>query len=471
MQPITQIFDYVDQHFESMLEDLEALCACPSTAGNPQGLEGARREILRKMESLGLKPELHPIPEGNALISAAVEGKDSRTLLFYNHYDVVEPGDPGLWKSGDPYKMRRDDGKLYARGVSDNKGALCSRLHAVQAILAVNKTLPVKVKFLFEGDEETSSPSMFRFAMEHPEEFKELIRSDLCVWENGRNDAAGRPWIRLGVRGSVSFDLKVTTAATDVHGRMGAAVPSASWRLVKALATLKDDDGRITIDGFYDSICPTTQEDLQVLRDFPYEEELQKKRLGISQFLRGSTGEKLKQQIYLEPSLSICAIEAGEPHKGVRGIVPHKASARLSFYLVANQKPAEVEALLRTHLRQHGYADIEVERRGSSNTPVRTPVNIPFRRRACEAAKKVYAQPMVVELTQLGGGPAGVFREAWPELPIVGFGPANTTPNHHAPEENMNVEDYRKAIKYLIALFYSYADDQIIENGDEPKLC
>lgn len=457
MEQIQKVYDYIDEHFEDMLKELKELCACPSVAKNSEGLEATRVHIAAKMKAIGLMPQTHSVEGGNALISAHIEGDSPETLLFYNHYDVVEPGRRENWRIPDPFDARIIDGRIYARGVSDNKGALYSRLHAVQAVSAVNGgKMPVGVKFLFEGDEETSSASMYSFKEEHPDVFRELIRSDVCVWENGCNDHEGHSWLRMGVRGSIAFDLRVKTAKTDVHGRMGATVPSASWRLIWALSTLKGPDERIAIDGFYDRVIPATESDREVLRNFPYDERALKETMGFTSYLTDATGEELKRRIYMEPSLSVCGLEAGEVHNGVRGIVPHKAYARISFYLVADQDPSELEGLLRRHLDTHGFSDVEVRQSGVFNRPVRTPVDIPFRTRACNAAEGVFKRPMVVELTQLGGGPAGAFRDVWPQIPIVGFGPANTDGNHHAPDENLRLEDYKNAVKYLAALFYSY---------------
>lgn len=460
MDIFEKAIDYVDRNFEKMVGELADICGYPSVAGNREGLEGARRAVYTKMEELGLNPVIHPVEGGNALISAECSGEHSDTVLFYNHYDVVEPGKPELWKNGAPFKTCIEDGRIYARGISDDKGPLYSRLHAVQAIMAVNGgRLPATVKFLVEGDEETSSPSMTRFSREQREAFADLTRADVCIWENGRKDENGHPWLRMGVRGNCSFDLHVKTADTDVHGRMGATVPSASWRLVWALASLKGMDERIRIPGFYDEIVPPTESDFQVLRDFPYDEEAQKQRLGIGNFVLNLEGEELKRKIYLEPSVSICGLEAGEVHNGVRGIVPHKAYARISFYLVADQDPVRIGRLLREHLDRNGFDDIEiVSNEAASNRPVRTPVDHPIRKRVCQAAERVYEKPMVVELTQLGAGPACILRDVWPDLPIIGIGPGNTCANHHAPNENMKLLDYKEAIGHMIALLLSYGN-------------
>jgi acetylornithine deacetylase/succinyl-diaminopimelate desuccinylase-like protein len=459
LKRLEKAFDYVDKHFDEMLEEVREVCAHPSTASNPEGREATRRCILEKMESIGLRPTVYDVEGGNAIISVDTGGGRDAALLFYNHYDVVEPGKYENWRISDPFRPQVIDGRLYGRGVSDNKGPLYSRLHAVQAMMATEGRLPVRLKFLAEGDEETSSPSLHRFARENASLFREITKADVCIWESGRNDDAGRMWLRLGVRGGAAFDLRVKTSDTDVHGRMGAIVPSASWRLVWALASLKTPDERIAIEGFYDGIEAPNEADLEVLRVFPYDEEGFKQKVGFRNYVKEAAGEELKRRIYMEPSMSICGLEAGEVHSGVRGIVPHKAYARVSFYLVPNQDPTKLMDSLRSHLDRHGFPDVEVSMAGGINRPVRTPVDTPFRYRACRVAETLWDKPMVVELTQLGAGPADVFRDAWPQMPIAGVGPSHPGGNHHSPDENLIVEDYKKAIQYLIALFCSYEQD------------
>jgi acetylornithine deacetylase/succinyl-diaminopimelate desuccinylase-like protein len=456
---LRRAFDYIDDHFDEMLEELRAVCAYPSTASNPEGREATSRSIVVKMKSMGLEPKVYDVEGGNAIISADTGGDGDAALLFYNHYDVVEPGKAENWKINDPFQPQIIEGRLYGRGVSDNKGPLYSRFHAVQAMMATDGKLPVRVKFIAEGDEETSSPSLHRFARENASVFREMTKTDVCIWESGRNDAAGRMWLRLGVRGSAAFDLRVNTSNTDVHGRMGAIVPSASWRLVWALASLKAPDERIAIEGFYDGVELPSEADLEVLRAFPHDEEGFRKNVGFRDYLKGASGEELKRRIYMEPSISICGLESGETHSGVRGIVPHKAYARVSFYLVPNQDPEKLMGSLREHFDRHGFPDVEISMAGGVNRPVRTPVDTPFRYRACRVAETLFGKPMVVELTQLGAGPADVFRDAWPQMPIAGIGPSHPGGNHHSPDENLIVEDYKKAIKYLVALFCSYEQD------------
>lgn len=455
MSDLQRYFDYVDAHESDFIDDLKTICACRSVAGDQHGLEAARSFLLNKFSEIGIKTESLEVKDGNAMIYGFCKGAKDQTILLYNHYDVVEEGARENWATHNPFELAKKDGKLIARGVSDNKGALMARIHAVQTILKLRASLPVNVKFFVEGDEESASPSMFRYQQENMDQFRDKTKSDVCFWENGRIDNNGYPWARFGVRGNCSFNLKVTTGNSDVHGRMGATVPSASWRLIWALASLKDANEKILIDNFYDDVLPATESELKILQNFPYEEAATKKRLGIKQYLLNATGEALKRRIYLEPTLSVCGLEAGELYNGPRGIVPHTAWARISFYLVANQNPEKVHQQLKAYLCKNGFPDVEVEFLGGS-FPVKTSPDLPIKDQLCETATLVYDKPMVIELTQLGAGPAIAFRRAWPDVPIVGVGPANTGSNHHAPNENISVLDYKNAIKYMIAFMLNY---------------
>lgn len=457
MDQLEKIESYIDAHQDEYFGELKKFVSYGSTASCPEEREKTRTFIEKRFQKAGIPSERVPIPDGNALICGHMAGKADRTVLLYNHYDVVEPGDLQKWISGAPYQVMERDGYLYGRGVSDNKGPLLSRIQAIEAILKATGGLPVNVHFLLEGDEESGSPSMMRFAKTQPEEFRQYVQSDVCFWENGRRQGDGGPWARYGVRGNCTFTLKVRAANHDVHGRMGAVIPSASWRLVWALSTLKGPDERIRIPGFYDNVIQPTAEEMYVLEQFPYDEKEKREKLGLEQFVLGASGTELKRRLYFEPTMSICGLEAGEMYKGPRGIVPHEATARVSCYLVANQDPDQIARQLRQHLAAQGFGDVEVTYEDGT-VPVKTPIQIPETALLEKAALQVYGKPLVKEITQLGGGPAIALRWVQPDLKIIGIGPGNTNANHHSPDENIRKEDYLKSMKMLAAFLLAYGE-------------
>lgn len=458
MNDLEKMFAYVEEHFDKMKEELGNVCSFRSVAGDEEGLEKTRQYILDKWKSIGLSAVREEIPGGNAVLYSENPGESKKTILLYNHYDVVNEGKWEKWTNKNPYDVANINGKLYGRGISDNKGGLFSRIHALEAIKKVRGQLPVGVKFFVEGDEETASPSMKKLAEDRMDRYKEMTKADLCIWEGGVTDEEGRPWIRFGVRGYAAFELSVKTSNIDCHGRMGAVVPNAAWRLIWALASMKDANEKVLIEGFYDDIVPMTEKDRTVLHEFPYDEQKLKTKMGFDQYLLGATGDDLKERLYMEPCMSVCGLEAGEMYNGPRGIVPHKATARVSFYLIANQDAEKLYRQIRTHLDRHGFPDVEVEFLGGEGA-ARTSVDIPERKQLEEAAKLVYGKPMVLEITQMGAGPAVCFRKAWKDLPIISAGVANNGSNHHAPDENINIADYKNAVKYMIALLCSFADE------------
>lgn len=455
MEALDDVFHYVDTHLDEMLQDLKKICSYASTAEKPEEREKTRSFLLQKLDAIGVENRRFPVPGGNEILFGQMRGGCEKNVLFYNHYDVVDGGKENLWTSHTPYALSLAGGRMYARGISDDKGSLLTRVHAVQAILATRKRLPVGIKFFWEGDEEIGSPSLARFSRQERDIFRQLTQADVCLWENGRVDKEGRPWARYGIRGSCCFYLTVETARTEAHTRLSAIVPNAASRLVKALASLQDENGRIAIEGFYDRVLPLREEEKRILRDFPYDPELEKRNLGLDSYIDDVQGDLVKEKIYTEPCLCICGLDAGGLMEAPKGIIPNKARAMISFELVADLKPELVESMLKEHFRKHGFEDVKIEAWGK-NTPVKTPVDIPFTEQLRQASEIAFGQPLVIEPLQLGPGPAYLFREAWPAMPIVGIGPGNNESNHHGPDENLRVEDYVKSVKQCIALLYTY---------------
>lgn len=453
-QTLQAAFAYVDEHWDELLEELKTICSYRSVNTDKGGIQGTVDFITKKMEQLDIEVHRYDVQNGNPFLMGYKKGESDKTLLFYNHYDVVTEGALERWISP-PYEPQIRDGRIWARGISDNKGPLLARIHAYQALRAVTKTLPISVKFFSEGDEEALSTSLKKYIQENTAEFSDIVRADAIIWENSRNDEMNRPWASFGVGGEVGIELSVKSISEDAHARMGVILPNSAWRLVWALAALKDENEKILVEHFYDQVAPTTESDREVLEAFPYEEELIKNRYGIDHFVLNKTGYDLKERMYTQPSLTICGIDAGEVANGMRGVVPCFSKAKLSCRLMMNQKAEEIAELIKAHLHNKGFDDIEVKITDCVS-PVRTPSDISLRKSLEEAAAIVYDKPLVIELAQQGAGPAMLFREACPGVPIVGIGPGSTASAHHAPNENLYLEHYKKAVKMTIALMFTF---------------
>lgn len=445
-------FEYIDLNFEKLVSELQDICRQPSIAAQNVGMQETAQKIIAKMKSLGIHCELFPVENGYPIIYGEIQGTSDKTLLFYNHYDVQPPEPLDKW-TYPPFGAEIHEGKLYARGVSDNKGALYSRLHAIEAILKTGGKLPVNIKFLVEGEEEIGSPNLEKFVLEH----KGLFRADACIWENSFKDELDNPMVRLGNKGMLYVELRVRSANTDFHSRMAPVIPNAAWRLVWALSTLKGVDDRVLIEGFYDRVKPIPPEELEVLAQMPSPEEELKKRAGIQSFLNGVTGIEFANAMYNSPTCTICGLESGYTGKGQKTVLPCTARAKIDFRLVVDQKPEEICNLLRAHLDKHGFNDVEIEVL-SMATPAKTEVTTPFVEVVRKSAALVYDKPLVIEPTSAGTGPRYVF-SSWTDMPIAAIGPGYAGSLNHAPNENIRLEDYREATKHVVALLYVMAEE------------
>ena len=282
-------------------------------------------------------------------------GTSLRTLLFYNHYDVQPPEPLELWEHP-PFEPTLQDGKLYGRGVSDDKGHIAARLHALDALLAVDGDLPCRVKFVIEGEEEVSSKHLPEVVRAH----KRRLGADACVWEFGGVDHEDAPLQYLGLRGICYVELSVETGSIDAHSGIGGSIfPNAAWRLTWALASLKGPDERIRIPGFYDPVRPPSARDRELMAALPETADEYRTRYGLAGFLRGlEGGVELRLAEVFEPTCTICGLTSGYQGPGSKTVLPARASAKVDFRLVPDQTPEEVLRELRAHLDAEGFADV-----------------------------------------------------------------------------------------------------------------
>ncbi len=432
---------YVKANSERFIEELKEFCRQPSVAAQGIGLEEMAELVRARLERLGAEVRLMPVNDGPPVIYGQL-GEGKRTLLFYNHYDVQPPDPLDLWESA-PFEPQIREGKLYARGVADNKGDLLARVQAVEAYQATLGKLPLKIKWVLEGEEEVGSPHLATFATEQAE----LLAADGCLWEAGRKDDSERPTISLGLKGIMYLELRAHGAKGDLHSSLATIVPNPAWRLVWALSTLKDENDNILVDGLMDHVAEPSAADMEMLAAIPLEEEKMKARFGIPRLIRGLTGiEALKKHLY-EPTCTICGFKSGYIEQGTKTVLPSAAMVKLDFRLVPNLEPDLVVRLLRQHLDKRGFADIEIVS-GHGQHSARTPPDAPIVKAAIAAAHAVYGQNPLVYPLMAGSGPMYPVTQAL-GTPALSAGIGHAGSSVHAPNENIRLKDYFEGICFV----------------------
>jgi len=453
MADFTAIDRYLEQHLDASLAELIRYAAQPSVAAQNVGMEDCARLVAEMLRARGFAVEILP-SGGYPVVVAEREGARDRTLLIYNHYDV-QPAEPlELWTSP-PFTPTLRDGHLYGRGVSDDKGHLTARLLALDALLDQAKTLPCRIKFVIEGEEEIGSVRLPGFVKQN----RERLKGDACLWEFGYVDHRDVPLQYAGLRGICYVELSVECLTRDVHSGIGGSIfPNAAWRLTWALASLKGKDGRIRIPGFYDPVRPPTARDRELMSLAPDMAEDYRARYGVKEFLRGMKGgPELSIAEVFEPTCTICGLTAGYQGKGSKTVLPARASAKVDFRLVPDMTPDQVLKQLRAHLDQEGFPDVRIDFLGG-NPAGRTDPDDPFLKLVSETARPVYGVPMQVVPMVGGSGPNHAFiHELGVPVATAGFGNPDT--RAHAPDENLRVDLYLKHAKHVARMIQAFAEE------------
>jgi acetylornithine deacetylase/succinyl-diaminopimelate desuccinylase-like protein len=447
---LEKVYNHIDANWRNFVRDLVRLVRQPSVSARGEGIEECAKIVEEMMEGIGFSTMVIRGAEGNPIVYGEIKSRSSqKTLLFYDHYDVQPPEPIEEWIC-DPYSGEIRDGKIYGRGVADNKGNLVSRLKAVQSFLETVGDVPVNIKFVVEGEEETGSFHLASVIQKR----KDIFSADAAIWEFGGTDRKGRPMIYLGLKGVLSVELRAKGAVREVHSAGAPLIPNPAWRLVWALNSLKNEKDQILIRGFYDDVVAPTAEELKYVEKIPFEEEEEKKSLGLTEFLHNVSGlEALKTLLY-SPTCTINGFITGYTGTGSKTVLPNKAVAKLDFRLVPRQKPRDILQKLKEHLRNCGFGDIEVICHGSTE-PVKTPIDNSFVQMVIKTAERVYAQQAVVYPTSPASGPMHLFRN-WLGYPVVSVGCAHAESRGHAPNENITIEGFIKGTKFIAAIIYDF---------------
>jgi acetylornithine deacetylase/succinyl-diaminopimelate desuccinylase-like protein len=442
---------YLEKNLDTSIQELSKLVAQPSVGAQNWGLKECAALVGQMLEKRGFTIQILDT-DGAPVVYGERKGAGNKTLLFYNHYDVQPPEPLELWESP-PFEPEVRDGKLYGRGVSDDKGHIAARLFALDALLESDGELPCNVKFVIEGEEETASTHLHQFVLEHADQ----LSADACIWEFGGVNEQEVPIQYLGLRGICYVELSVEALSTDVHSGLGGSIfPNAAWRLTWALNTLKGPDEKIRIPGFYDNVKPPSARDRELLAALPDPAPEYKSRYGVKQFIKGLTGgTDLKVEEIFTPTCTICGLTSGYQGAGTKTVQPARASAKVDFRLVPDQRPAEVLEKLRAHLDAQGFSDVHIEFLGGE-PPARTNPDDAFINIVVDTAKDVYGVPMQKVPMTGGSGPNYPFVHDL-GLPVATAGMGYPETRAHAPNENIRLDLYLKHAKHMLRVLREFA--------------
>ncbi len=436
-----KVYSTLDARFEEFVNLLsEYVKVATISAHGTKFQEGAdaTKEVL---ESAGAEVRLWPEEGGPPVVVGEIlEDPSLPWVIFYNHYDV-QPVDPlDEWRS-DPFEPVVREGKLIGRGASDTKGNTVAQALSVGAVRAIVGRLPVNVRFLVDGEEESGSPHLMAFADAHPALFRGLG----ATIEAAAHTREGTPSLSLGSKGILSVELEVRTANVDQHSSLATVIPNAAWRLIAALRTLRSEDGRVLIDGFLDGVPPPDPEMLRYLRRNTSDPLAYRQEYGARGIFGGKTRyARLKRAAY-GTTCTIDGIWSGYTGPGHKTVNPAVARAKLDFRLLPGQHPDVVFEKLVRHLRSKGFEDVVVEKHS-----VFEPASTAISERICQAilagTRDVYGvEPNVFPWSD-GSSTTWYFtREGTPAPHPPGVGYQGSLA--HAPNEHIRLEDARRAMK------------------------
>ena len=435
------VYKALDSRFDDFVRELSDFTRVATiSAQGTKFQEGAdaTRAILE-----GHGADVRVIPEeGGApvVVGEIQEDPGLPWLILYNHYDV-QPVDPlDEWKT-DPFEAVVREGKMYGRGVGDTKGNLVAQAIAVQAVREAAGRLPVNVRFLVDGEEESGGPHFLPFADAHPELFKGLG----ATIEAGSHTLDGKPTMSLGSKGILSVELEVRTAAVDQHSSLATVMPNAAWRLIAALRTLRSEGGRVLIDGFLDGVAPPDPEMLRYLRRSTADPMTYKEAFGATEVYGGRTRyQRLKRFVY-GTTCTIDGIWSGYTGEGHKTVNPAVAHAKLDLRLLPGQRPDAIHDKLVAHLKARGFGDVRVTKH-STFEPASSSVRERIAQAILAGTREVYGVEPLVYPWSSGSSTTWFFTRVGtpaPHPPGVGYDGSR----YHAPNEHIRLEDARRSMK------------------------
>ncbi len=429
----------------AQIECLKKFVSIPTCVNKNPDMKPVIALLTKEFEQRGYGVKTFVMEGSNSpVIVAELNLKMKKTLMFYNHYDV-QPEEPLEEWRHPPYGLTEANERLYGRGTNDNKGPLVANLLGVQAAFDAGYKPKCNVRFVVEGEEEVGSTHLEQFCKEHPD----LLKSDGCIWEEAYATPKQRSEIYAGVKGDAYFELRAKGVHIDAHSGNAPMIANPAWRLVWALATLKNEKEEILIDNYFDDVIPPGKKELDLFKKYPADLTDQFKNLyRIDKFLLGREGVEFWKELILRPTCTISGLSAGYEGPGSKTVIGKEALCKLDLRLVPNQKVGRVQELLRKYLDKKGFSDIEIKLI-TGYGPSRTPIDHPFIELLTSVAKDFTGIEPVLFPSNQGSGPAYLFGAYTPWAMCGTPDPEN---NIHAPNESIKLNDWRHMTALIGAL-------------------
>lgn len=433
------------------IKELSDFIKIESIATNKNQVNAAINFLSNKLKKIGVSTKIIKINKSNPFILGEV-GEGKKTLLIYDHYDVMSPGNLNEWQSP-PFTLTEKNNVLYGRGLADNKGHLLLRLQAIETILKNIKKLPIKIKFVIEGEEEIGSPHIHQFSDRYQDFLK---NSSLCLWESGEVDKKGQPQMFLGMKGIAYFLLSCQIGKKDLHSGYASMTDSAVWRLIYALNTLRDKDGYVLIKELKSHIKKPNKFEKNLIKQMNVSKQDLLDSLGRSKLLFNRQNiKKILINHFYGITCNICGIWAGSiDEKEIKTILPYKAYAKIDFRLVKNIDSKEVKRHLKKHLKKHRFNDIKVTELINEPVAYTNPDNKNFLR-AINIIENSYRKKVIISPYAKGSGPMYYIASRF-NIPCIQLGAQTIDSNIHGPNENIKSEDYFSALQATVDLIMNF---------------
>lgn len=449
-QPSDAAREYSRANGERFLQELLETLRIPSLSGDPAYAEEVRRMadwLAEHLRGLGLAKVAvmptagHPVVYGEWMGA----GPDRPTLLVYGHYDVVPAAIEDGWET-DPFEPVVKDGKIYARGATDDKGQLFIHVKALESYLQTAGRAPVNVKFLLEGEEEVASPNLAPFIEEH----LDLLAADVCVISDSSMRAIEEPAITHSLRGMTYLEVHVRGPREDLHsGFFGGAAHNPVNALAEIIARLHNPDGTIAVPGFYDDVVPLTDDEREMIARISMTEEEFKEATGVPA-VWGDERFTIRERVSARPTLDVNGIWGGYAGPGPKTIIPAQAGAKISSRLVGNQDPHRIFELVKSYIESIAPETVEVTvELLTTGMPALIPYDLPEMQAAARAYERGWGYAPVFTR---GGGSIPVVADIKEMLgiPVVMMGYGLDSDGLHAPNEHYRIDMFQRGIETAI---------------------